>query len=175
VLLPYKAPKAIPQLTLICGVSGSGKSTVAKLFAERNNAVFIEGDDYHAVKSKMKMSQGIPLNEEDRAPWLARLRKTAVQKLAHGYDTVVSYSGLNHEHRAALLKVHSKVQLIMLAPGEDELKSRLQKRKEHFFDNNLLSSQLETLELPAAQDGILVLTHSDTVSQICAKIEAHSC
>jgi len=59
------------------GVAGSGKTTVAKLFAEKTGAVFYEGDDFHPPENVAKMSAGVPLTDADRAIWLTALPPTA--------------------------------------------------------------------------------------------------
>jgi len=168
--LPRKSSKAQPQLIFICGVSGAGKSTVAKALADQLNAVFVEGDTLHSAESVAKMSQGIPLQEHDRAPWLARLTLTATQKVAHGYTTVVCFSGLKVAHREKLMAVHDDVKLVMLAPSEQELKQRLMNRQEHFFDGDLLSSQLAALEMPTATSNTLVLD-DDTTNDLARTLE----
>jgi gluconokinase len=75
-------------------VSGSGKTSLAEQIALQTGAVFIEGDDLHSARSKQKMAAGIALNDDDRQPWIERISQCIKQKLQHGYDVVLSYSGL---------------------------------------------------------------------------------
>lgn len=159
--IPKRKPRNRAKLIFVCGVSGAGKSTLAEALAKKLDAVFIEGDSLHAQESIKKMSESIALSEEDRAPWLARLQLTAAQKLAHGYDTVISFSGLKEVHRAQLMSVDSHADLIMLAPSENILKERLENRFNHFFSPELLVSQLASLELPLSNENTLVIEGSE--------------
>jgi gluconokinase len=79
---------------IFLGVSGSGKTTVAKIFANKTGAVFYEGDDFHPAENIEKMRAGISLTDEDRAPWLQALRKIIVQALANSELTALTCSAL---------------------------------------------------------------------------------
>ncbi|MEQ3660410.1 MAG: gluconokinase, GntK/IdnK-type [Glaciecola sp.] len=166
--LPNDKQKCHAKLILVCGVSGAGKSALGQALAEKLGAVFIEGDALHAKEAIAKMAEGVALSEDDRAPWLARLQLTAAQKLAHGYDTVVSFSGLKAEHRALLMSINVNTKLVMLAPSESILQERLLSRKGHFFSPHLLASQLASLEMPSPSENTLVIDggQQDNVQQL---------
>ena len=161
--LPKQKQAQQAKLVFVCGVSGAGKSTLAKALAEKLEAIFIEGDDLHAKEAIAKMSQGFPLNDDDRAPWLRLLQLTAAQKLAHGYTTVISFSGLKAQHRAQLMSVAQDAKLVMLSPSPTLLRERLAKRVDHFFSTELLDSQLASLEMPISDNNTLVIEGDDIV------------
>ena len=125
------------------GVSGCGKTAVGKALAKRLNIPFYDGDDFHPAVNKTKMTRGIPLTDEDRKPWLEALSSFLLE-----HDSVVlACSALKASYRE-VLSVSSKVRFIYLKGSEALIRARLEKRKGHFFDPQLLHSQLETLEEP---------------------------
>uniref|UniRef100_A0A0N4ZYN9 gluconokinase n=1 Tax=Parastrongyloides trichosuri TaxID=131310 RepID=A0A0N4ZYN9_PARTI len=138
------------------GVSGSGKSTIGKKISTELNIEFIEGDDFHSNANKEKMRDGIPLNDDDRLPWLVTINK----KLKFYYfekqkSVVLACSALKRKYRNILkmgLSFESFI-FIYLDVEEGELKKRLQNRKEHFFNPLLLKSQLDALEIPLSDEG----------------------
>jgi gluconokinase len=131
------------------GVSGSGKTTVAKLFAEKTGAVFYEGDDFHPAENIEKMRTGISLTDEDRAPWLQALRKIIVQALANGELTAVTCSALKSKYRAQLQGNDPGVKFVYLTCPPALIAQRLSRRRGHFMPLSLLASQLAALEPPA--------------------------
>ncbi|MFP4138041.1 MAG: gluconokinase, partial [Halomonas sp.] len=81
------------------GVSGSGKSYVGRLLAERLDAAFIDGDDHHAPASIDKMRRGIPLTDDDRSDWLATLAGLIADHRRRGLPLVVACSALKRRYR----------------------------------------------------------------------------
>jgi carbohydrate kinase (thermoresistant glucokinase family) len=135
------------------GVSGCGKSTIGKLIASRYQVNFIDGDDLHPQGNITKMSQGIPLNDEDRKPWL----ETVARELNTMGEGVIACSALKKSYRSTILETAPKAIFIHLHGGEKILQSRLSKRSGHFMPSTLLSSQLSTLEeLEPDEPGIVV-------------------
>jgi len=63
------------------GVSGTGKSTLARSIADRLGFPFIDGDDHHPKSNIEKMSRGEALDDQDRLPWLGHLREISICKL----------------------------------------------------------------------------------------------
>ena len=86
------------MIVVLMGVSGAGKTTVGKLLAERLGARFIEGDDHHPPASVAKMASGVPLEDEDRWPWLANLNAL----LKSQKQAVLACSALKEAYRARL-------------------------------------------------------------------------
>jgi gluconokinase len=59
----------VPVL-LVCGVSGSGKTTIGTLLAKRLGWKYAEADAFHPAANVAKMAAGHPLDDADRQPWL---------------------------------------------------------------------------------------------------------
>ncbi|MBC3540276.1 gluconokinase [Rufibacter sediminis] len=135
---------------IIMGVSGSGKSTVGKLLAQKLQLHFIDADDHHLAPSIAKMSQGIPLTDEDRAEWLRKLNHLLKQAEAAGQEVVMACSALKEQYRLVLQQnLGNELKIVFLDGDEALLRSRLSNRTGHFMPGALLASQLETLEVPA--------------------------
>jgi gluconokinase len=138
-----------PTVLIFMGVAGTGKSTVAALFAKRTGAGFLEGDDFHPPSNISKMSAGIALTDEDRAQWLAALRKVIVHALAAGALTVITCSALKAKYRDELAGGDGRVGFVHLTGPRALIEERLKSRRGHFMSPALLDSQLATLEPPA--------------------------
>ncbi len=149
------------MVVILMGVAGAGKTTVGQRLAEALGWRFVEGDDFHPAGNVAKMAAGVPLTEEDRAPWLARLRERVAEALERGEDVVLACSALRREYRR-LLTVHpARVRWVYLKGPRELIASRLMERAGHFMPASLLDSQLETLEAP--EDALAVeVTESPT-------------
>jgi gluconokinase len=130
------------------GVAGSGKTTVARLFAKKTGAVFYEGDDFHPAENVAKMRAGIPLTDADRKEWLQTLRKIVVRALAKKEFSVLACSALKAKYRDELTAADSRVQFVHLTGSPALIEERLKNRRGHFMRAALLDSQLATLEPP---------------------------
>jgi carbohydrate kinase (thermoresistant glucokinase family) len=130
------------------GVSGCGKTTVAKMTAEALGVPYYEGDAYHPQDNVEKMSRGIPLTDEDRDQWLQRLSDLLQEKLAKGESGVLSCSALKEQYRRRLNIDPQKVHFIYLKGSYDLILKRLMTRIDHYMPPKLLKSQFETLEEP---------------------------
>ena len=131
----------------IMGVSGCGKSTVGTLLGEELGFPFFDGDDYHPEANIHKMSQGIPLNDKDRLPWLERIRALALEQGQAG--CVIACSALKAKYRKTLAEgLPHKVYWIFLDGDYQTISERMKKRSGHFMPEHLLRSQFETLEIP---------------------------
>ena len=154
--------KPIPgPVHVVCmGVAGCGKSTVAKALAEQLNWPFKEGDDLHPPANKEKMSAGVPLDDQDRAPWLARIVEHLTAQAKAGDSTVVTCSALKRSYRDQLRTAFGTVVYVHLDPPRPVLEQRMQNRRGHFMPASLLDSQIDTLE--PLQDDELGLICSGT-------------
>src|SRR5580698_9268569 len=130
------------------GVAGSGKTTVAQLFAEKTGAVFYEGDDFHPPSNIAKMRQGIPLTDEDREQWLGKLRETMVSSLAKNELAAFTCSALKAKYREQLQGGDARVRFIFLTGPYAVIEERLKNRIGHFMPPTLLASQFAVLEPP---------------------------
>lgn len=131
------------------GVSGSGKTTVAKLFAKKTGAIFYEGDDFHPPENVAKMRAGIPLTDTDRKKWLQALRKIIVRALAKQELFVLTCSALKAKYRDQLAADDLRVKFVHLTGPPDLIADRLKNRCGHFMPPALLASQFAILEPPA--------------------------
>jgi gluconokinase len=138
-----------PVVLIFMGVAGSGKTTVAALFAKKTGAIFYEGDDFHPPENVAKMRAGIPLTDADRKIWLQTLRKIIVGALAKEEFSVLTCSALKAKYRDELAVGDARVKFVHLTGPPALIEERLQNRRGHFMPPTLLASQLATLEPPA--------------------------
>ena len=131
------------------GVAGSGKTTVAKLFAKKHGAVFYEGDDFHPPENVAKMRGGIPLTDADRKKWLQALRKIIVRALAKKEFAVLACSALKAKYRDELAADDARVKFVHLTGPRTLIAERLKNRRGHFMPAALLESQFAILEPPS--------------------------
>ena len=130
------------------GVAGSGKTTVAKLFAEKTGAVFYEGDDFHPPSNVDKMRQEIPLTDDDRAQWLRQLREMIARALKKSELAAFTCSALKAKYREQLQGGDSRVRFVFLTGPFALIEERLKTRSGHFMPSTLLASQFAILEPP---------------------------
>ncbi len=148
---------------VIMGVSGSGKTTVGKLLAQKIGRRFLDGDDFHPPENVAKMSSGIPLTDEDRLGWLETLAS-----IIHEADnlTIIACSALKASYREIL----KEAEFIFLYGSPELLAERINQRSGHYMPPGLLQSQLETLEVPTNVLALNVVESPQTlVEQIMAR------
>lgn len=150
-----------PRTVIVMGVAGSGKSTVGRALAGALGWRFCEGDMHHTVENIEKMAQGVPLTDEDRAPWLASLRDFASECYERGESLVIACSALKVAYRD-LLGDGDRVLFVFLRGDPVLLKSRLESRSAHYMGANMLESQLEALEEPS--DALIVDVSNDVAT-----------
>ncbi len=138
-----------PKLILLMGVAGSGKSTIGRLLADNLGWTYHEADDFHSPANREKMSRGLPLDDTDRAPWLAAIRAAMEASLTARRPAVFTCSALKEKYRHTLTKGLTGIALIHLHGDPALLLSRLQGRAGHFMKPDMLESQLAALEPPA--------------------------
>lgn len=138
------------MIIVVMGVSGVGKTTIGRLLAERLGLPFIEGDDYHPPANVAKMARGVPLDDEDRWPWLARLNEI----LKREKHAVLACSALKRAYRTRLLDGVDEARLVYLHADRAVIAARLKERRHRYMPASLLDSQLAALEPP--QDPIRV-------------------
>jgi gluconokinase len=138
------------MIVVLMGVSGSGKTTVGRILGRELGWTFIEADDYHPATNIEKMRRGIPLNDDDRRPWLAALRHRIDEVVSGGENAVVACSALKHSYQEYLgHHAPEQVRYVHLRGSEESIRQRLAARTGHFMNPTLLHSQFEMLEPPA--------------------------
>lgn len=137
-----------PVVVVVMGVSGSGKSTIAGLVAERLHWDLLEGDELHPKANIEKMSHGIPLNDDDRRPWLEAIARWIDGRIQTGRPALVTCSSLKRSYRDILRGDSQKgvVAFALLSGSRELLMQRMGARKGHFMPASLLDSQIATLE-----------------------------
>jgi len=142
----------IPKQIVIMGVSGSGKSSIGTLLAREAGMQFIDGDDLHPTANKEKMAAGIPLDDQDRWPWLDLVGLS----LQMPGGAIVACSALKVAYRDRIRTLAPDVAFVHLTGSFDLLNERLGGRKDHFMPTTLLQSQLDTLqELEPQERGVV--------------------
>jgi gluconokinase len=131
------------------GVAGSGKTTVGRLLAEKLQWDFLDADDFHPTANIAKMKAGIPLDDSDRAPWLAALNERLVSTLGAGRHPVLACSALKESYRLALSQGIHGLQWVYLKGSYEAILPRLANRQGHYMKPTMLRSQFETLEEPS--------------------------
>jgi gluconokinase len=136
------------MIVVVMGVTGSGKTTVGMLLAQRLGSEFADADDFHSAANKDKMHRGIPLTDQDRLPWLAAMHEYLQQATARSRSVVLGCSALKKSYRELLLG-SLQARLVYLKGTYQEIADRLRLRKGHFADEHILAAQFADLEEPA--------------------------
>ena len=137
------------KIILIIGVSGSGKTTIGKMLAQKTGYEFYDADNFHTPKNIEKMKAGIPLTDEDRWPWLDNMNNFAKEKIKTG-SIILACSALKEIYRKHLIKdIEANCYWVFLKGSYDTILQRMKKRQEHYMPSALLQSQFDALEEPA--------------------------
>ena len=158
-----------PVIVLLMGVAGVGKTTVGSALAQWLGWDFRDADSFHSEKNIAKMSAGQPLDDQDRAPWLAAIAAHIKKTLGRGENGVVTCSALKASYRRAIMADDQNVKLFHLHGAPEIIRQRIEARKNHFMKPAMLDSQLAALELP--QDA-LPLDVADSTPVLVEKIRA---
>ena len=137
------------RFIIVMGVSGSGKTSVGKVLAEHLKWDFYDADDFHPPENVAKMASGIPLDDSDRAPWLAALHDLISSSLKQNKSGVLACSALKERYRQQLMNGSDGVQLVYLKGSYDLIWSRMETRSDHYMKPQMLHSQFDALEEPS--------------------------
>ncbi|MEU4311584.1 gluconokinase [Nocardia sp. NPDC024068] len=173
-------PTALPgsPYVVVMGVSGTGKSTTGRLLALRLDVPFADADDFHPPANLAKMSAGVPLDDEDRRPWLAAVGEWLRHRRREGSGGVIACSALKREYRDRLRTAVPGIFFVHLAADRADLLGRISARGTHFMPATLLDSQLDTLEpLHPDEPGVTVRGTSGpdhAVDLVAERIPGHT-
>ncbi len=156
------------MIIIVMGVSGSGKSAVGECLANSLNWDFRDADSFHPEANVAKMSRGIPLEDNDRLPWLLLLQEAIEEWLQNKRDVVLACSALKEAYRQMLVGDRPQVKIVYLKGSFELFAQRLKQRENHFMSADLLQSQFDALEEPKKA---IVLDASLSVEAIVEKIK----
>ena len=154
------------MVVIIMGPTGAGKTTIGRLLADQLKWEFADADVFHPPANIEKMSKGIPLNDADRAPWLAAMRKAILEWIAAGENVVLACSALKRAYRDEL-RAGPEVKIVYLKGSYALFAERIRHRHGHFAGEGILAGQFADLEEP--EDAITV-DASKSPEQIVAEI-----
>jgi len=155
------------RVVVLMGVAGSGKTTVGIALANTLGWRFNDADDFHPPANVAKMSAGLPLDDADRAPWLAAIRLHIETCLRDDESAVVTCSALKRSYREIIIVDPARVHLVYLKGSPALLAQRIAGRSGHFMKPQMLESQLATLEEPSQA---LCLDITESPPQLVAHI-----
>jgi len=137
------------MVIVVMGAAGAGKTTIGRALAVELGWRFVEGDDYHSAAAVAKMRGGTPLNDADRAPWLANLLRSEPAAVERREHAVIACWALKQRYRDVLRGALRGVRFVYLKANEATLRRRLEERRGHYAGPALVASQLADLEEPA--------------------------
>jgi len=133
---------------IVMGVSGCGKTSVGEALAKQLGWDFYDADDFHSSENVAKMASGTPLNDSDRAPWLATLHDLISSSLKRNRPGVLACSALKERYRQQLSDGNPNVQIVYLKGSYELIWSRMEARADHYMKPHMLKSQFDALEEP---------------------------
>lgn len=154
------------MILIVMGVVGSGKTTVGNLLAAQLGWQFADADDFHPQSNIEKIAYGIPLTDEDREPWLVRLRDAILGWITNHRNVVLTCSALKRAYRTKL-QAGPEVRFAYLKGSAALIAARLRVRHGHFAGEAILASQMADLEEP--EDAVTV-SISESPEEIVAEI-----
>ena len=160
------------MIVIIFGVSGAGKTTIGKLLAAQLGWQFYDADDFHPRSNIEKMRRGRPLTDEDRWPWLERLREQLTRSVAAKENAVLACSALKRAYRE-LLHVSDDVKFVFLCGDYVVVEKQLRRRRAHFMNPELLRSQFTDLEEPGADEDVLTIELGRTPEELVEEIKTN--
>ena len=158
------------MIVIVFGVSGAGKTTVGKLLAKELGWRFYEADDFHSQANVNKMRRGIALTDEDRWPWLVKLRKLIKRCVESDENAVMACSALKRAYRDRL-RVSAEVKFVLLRGDYALITEQLRRRRGHFMAPGLLRSQFTDLEEPEADEDALTIELGRPPEEIVEEIK----
>ena len=164
------------MILILMGVSGTGKTTLGKMLSNDTGWPFLDGDDFHPAANKAKMASGVPLTDEDRAPWLAILHGKIAEYASANKSMILACSALREQYRTVLRGGLSPdtVRFALLEADPAVIAAHLAGRHHEYMNPHLLNSQLATLEAPGDEAWHIEVdgTPQESLALLEAKLQA---
>jgi gluconokinase len=158
-----------PLVWIVIGVSGSGKTVLGRLFAQKLECDFLEGDRRHSLSNIIKMSSQQPLEEEDRLPWLLEIEDDIRRAIARNRETVMTCSALKASYRKQLASL-GQVQLVWIDVARSVLEQRLKERVEHYMKPEMLLSQIAAFEVINPEENIITVNGNLPIDDVASEL-----
>jgi ribose 5-phosphate isomerase A len=165
-----RAHRGAPPVLVVMGVSGAGKSTVARELAGRLGWPFEEGDALHPESNVAKMHAGIALTDADRQPWLEAIAAWIDGQRAKGLPGIITCSALKRSYRDVIIGGRPEARLIYLRGTRALIAQRLAGRHGHFMPADLMLSQIDTLEEPGPEEDPLIVDIGSPAREVAEEI-----
>ena len=152
-----------PLRIVVMGVSGCGKSEVGRRIAVKLALPLVEGDEFHPSGNIEKMRQGLPLDDADRAGWLALLRDELARQTG---GAVLTCSALKRAYRDILRQGDTRLRFVHLQLSQEAAMERVASRPGHFYPPSLVASQFEALEDPVGEAGVTTVDATEPIDEV---------
>jgi gluconokinase len=159
-------PDADTNLIIVMGVSGSGKSSLAKALADHYGYEYLDGDDFHSQEARDRMAKGMPLTDAMRLPWVIRMRDYFRGAACKQQHSTLAFSGLKRVHRDELRKAGLKTIFLFLHSDRNTIQTRVNKRAGHFMAPSLVDSQFDSLEDPSHETDVYTIDVNAPLDQV---------
>lgn len=156
---------------IVMGVSGCGKSTVAKALADEFGFSYLDADDFHSEENKTHMAAGKPLTDAMRLPWVRAMRDYVQNQCELGNSCTLAYSGLRAAHREILRSTDMRTVFVFLKGSKEVILNRMTARVDHFMPTSLLDSQFSSLEDPGLEKDVLTINIDKTLAEVLEEIK----
>lgn len=161
-------------LVIVMGVSGTGKSSVARQLADEFSLTYLDADTFHSEQAKARMANNQPLTDDMRRPWLARIVQHLSLLNKQGKSVVLAYSGLKRAHRQLFNQLPFVTHFFCLTGHKSIIAKRIKARENHFFSAQLLDSQLASFEAPlASEDNVVLIDIAPELAVVTDNIRVH--
>lgn len=155
---------------ILMGVSSTGKSSIGKAVADQLKLKFIDGDDLHPRANILKMAQGMPLDDNDRIPWLERINDAVFSLTQKNEQGIIICSALKKAYRDRIRQGNQNVYFVFLHGEFEVVLDRMRQRQGHFMKAEMLKSQFETLEIPQSdENGVIFIDIDAPFEQVVAR------
>lgn len=150
------------KVFILMGVSSTGKTTIGTALAEQFGMKLIDGDDLHPRANILKMASGLPLNDDDRRPWLERINDAAFSLEQKSENGIIVCSALKKAYRDQIRQGNQQLTFLFLHGSFELIQQRMAQRKGHFMKTAMLQSQFDTLEIPQADESDVIFIDIDS-------------